>query len=145
MATFSAADLNTKARHMGGYGNTVTVYGTVAPTAGALADVFKPVRIPAGVAVTGLRIVNDDLAASALAVKIGYEPVNAADGPTADDDYFAAAGNTLLLTAGTTQLAFQPIKFEKDVFVTITVTTAAVTFATGNVTAIVTGDGIGIK
>lgn len=145
MATFSAVDLNTKARHMGGHGNTVTVYGSVSPTAGALADVYKPVRIPAGIAVTGIRIVNDDLAASALAVKIGYEPVNAADGPTADDDYFSAAGNTLLLTAGTTQLAFQPIKFEKDVNVTITVTTAAVTFATGAVTAIVTGDGIGIK
>lgn len=145
MATFSATDLNTKNRHMGGHGNAVVVHGSVTPTAGALADVYKPVRIPAGIEVTGVRIVNDDLAASALAVKIGYEPVNSADGPTADDDYFAAAGSTLLQTAGTTQLAFKPIKFEKDVFVTITVTTTAGTFASGNVTAIVTGDGVGVK
>src|SRR5687768_8217428 len=139
MASFNAVDLNTKSRHMGGYGNAVLIHGTVTPTAATAADVFRPVRIPAGIEVTGVRIVNADLAASALAVKIGYEPVNAADGPTADDDYFVAAGSTIFQTAGTTELAFPPIKFEKDVFLTITVTVTAVTFASGYVTAIVTG------
>lgn len=148
MATFSAADLNSKARHVGGYGNTVTVIGSVTPTAGALADIYRPVRIPAGIRVTDLDIVNDDLDSNAtplMAIKVGYEPVNAADGPTADDDYFVAAGSTALRGAGRTSLAFQPIKFEKDVFVTITLSAAAATFASGAVTAIVKGDGEGIK
>ena len=145
MASFNAVDLYTKSRHLGGYGNATVVHGSVTPTAATALDVFRPVMIPAGVEVTSVRIVNDDLAASALAVKIGYEPVNAADGPTADDDYFVATGSTILQTAGTTELAFRPIKFEKPVFLTITVTTTAVTFASGNITAIVTGDGIGVK
>lgn len=145
MASFNAPDLNSKARHMGGYGNAVIIHGSVTPGAATAADVIRPVMIPAGLEVTGVRIVNDDLAATALAIKIGYEPVNAADGPLADDDYFLATGSTILQTAGTTELAFKPIKFEKPVYLIITVTTTAGTFAAGNITAIVTGDGVGVK
>lgn len=148
MATFSAIDLNTKARHMGGHGNAVVVHGSVTPTAGASGDVYKPMRIPAGVYVTDVDIVNDDLdsnGAPLIACKIGYEPVNSADGPTADDDYFVAAGSTILRSAARTALNFQPIKFEKDVFVTVTLSAAAATFASGKVTAIVKGDGEGVK
>ncbi|MDQ3186899.1 MAG: hypothetical protein M3Q16_10695 [Pseudomonadota bacterium] len=146
MATFSAADLNTRNRHMGGYGNAVVVYGSVTPATGALVDVYRPVRIPAGVRVTDLDIVNDDLdtGSTAFAVKVGYEPVNPAEGPAADDDYFSAA-STFLSAAGRKVCAFQPIKFEKDVFVTLIVTVAATTFASGAVTAIVKGDGEGVK
>lgn len=131
---------------MGGYGNTVVVHGSVTPATGALTDVYRPVRIPAGVRVTDLDIVNDDLdtGSTTFAVKVGYEPVNAADGPAADDDYFSAA-STFLSAAGRKACAFQPIKFEKDVFVTLTVTFAANAFAPGVVTAIVKGDGEGIK
>lgn len=145
MATFSAADLNTKARHMGGYGNAVVTFGTVTPTAGAAADVYRPVRIPAGMYLTGLDIVNDDLdtGATAMSAKIGYAPVDS-DGPTADDDYFSATA-TFLTAAGRKVCVFQPIKFEKDVYVTLTLTVAATTFASGNVTAIATGIGEGIK
>lgn len=148
MATFNAADLNTKNRHMGGYGNAVVVYGSVAPTAGMLGDIYRPVIIPAGLDVTDIDIVNDKLdnsGAPALAVKIGFTPVNPSDGPAADDAYFSASDNGLLKTAGRTSLVFQPVKFEKPVFLTITLTAAAVVFNTGKVTAIVKGDGIGIK
>lgn len=145
MATFSATDLMSKARHVGGYGNTVTVYGSVTPTAGAAADVYRPTVIPAGVDVTDMDVVNSKLdTGTALAVKIGYAPVNAADGPAAVDDYFSTA-KTLLTAAGRTSLAFHPIKFEKPVFVTMTVTVAATTFAAGKITAIVKGDGEGVK
>lgn len=146
MATFSATDLMSKARHVGGYGNTVTIYGSVTPTSGALASVYQPTVIPAGIDVTDMDFVNDDLdtGGTAFAVKIGYAPVNAADGPAADDSYFSTA-KTLLSAAGRTSLAFHPIKFEKPVFVTMTVTVAATTFAAGKITAIVRGDGVGVK
>ena len=145
MATFSATDLNTKARFMGGYGNAVIVYGSVTPTAGALADVYRPLRIPAGMLVTDLDIVNDDLdtGGTAMSAKIGYAPVDS-DGPTASDAYFSATG-TYLTAAGRKVCAFQPIKFEKDVYVTLTLTVAATTFASGAVTAIAKGQAEGVK
>jgi len=144
MATFNAPDLTSKARFMGGYGNGVVVFGTVTPTAGANGDVYRPVIIPAGMLVTDLDIVNDDLdTGSALSGKIGYAPVNA-DGPTAVDDYFSAT-STFMTAAGRKVCAFQPIKFEKDVFVTVTMTVAATTFASGKVTAIAKGQAEGVK
>lgn len=146
MATHSAPDLNSKPLPMGGYGNAAMVFGTVAPSSGALASVYRPVRIPAGMTVTGLRIVNADLdsGGTTFAVKIGYTPVDAAVGPTADDDYFSAAV-THLSAAALNDYRFDPIKFEKDVYVDLTVTAAATTFASGNITAIVTGEATGIK
>lgn len=148
MATFSATELNTKARHMGGYGNAALVWGSVIPTAAASGDIYRPVLIPAGMEVTDVDIVSDDLdsnGAPAIACKVGYSPVNPADGPAANDAYFATTGKTFLNAAGRTSLAFQPIKFEKPVFLIITLTAAAATFASGAVTAIVKGDGIGVK
>lgn len=146
MATHSATDLNSKALPMGGYGNAAIVWGSVTPTSGALASVYRPVRIPAGMTVTGLRIHNPDMdtGATAFAVKIGYTPVNSADGPTADDDYFSTAV-THLTAVGDNVYRFAPIKFEKDVYVDLTVTVAATTFVSGSITAIVTGEATGIK
>ena len=143
MATHSASDLNSKPLPMGGYGNAAVVWGTVTPSSGALASVYRPVRIPAGMTVTGLKINNADLdtGGTSYAVKIGYSYV---DGSTGDDDYFSAA-TTILSGAALTDLRFPPIKFEKDVWVDLTVTTAAATFASGDITAIVTGEATGIK
>ncbi|SFN73474.1 hypothetical protein [Nitrosospira briensis] len=148
MATFSAADLSSKPRHMGGHGNAVVVYGSVTPAAGTLGDVYRPVIIPAGVDVTDVDIVSDDLDSSgtpAMACKVGYSPLSPEDGPMADDDYFAPAGTTLLRNAGRTSLAFQPVRFEKPVYLIITLTASSATFASGKVTAIVKGDGVGIR
>lgn len=145
MATFKAVDLNTKPRMMGAEGNGLVIWGSVSPTAGASGDVYYPVRIPAGMLITQLDIVNDDLdtGGTAMSAKIGYEPVNSADGPAAVTDYFSAT-NTFLTAAGRKSCAFQPIKFEKDVYITLTLTVAATTFATGAVTAIATGQAEGI-
>ena len=146
MATHSAPDLNTKPLPMGGYGNAATVYGSVTPTSGALASVYRPVRIPAGMTVTGLKINNDDLdtGGSAFTVKIGYTPVDFAAGPAANDAYFSAA-TPILSAPNLTDLRFDPIKFEKDVYVDLTVTVAATTFTSGEIIAIVTGDATGVK
>src|SRR5688500_3249988 len=107
MATHSAPDLNSKALPMGGYGNAAMVWGTVAPSSGALASIYRPVRIPAGMTVTGLKINNDDLdtGGTAFAVKIGYTPVDSVAGPAVDDDYFSAA-TTILSGAALTDLRF---------------------------------------
>jgi hypothetical protein len=148
MATFNAPDLITKNRHMGGYGNAVVVYGSVTPAAAAVGDVYRPVIIPGGLDVTDVDIVNDDLDTSStptIGCRIGFAPVNANEGPAADDAYFSPSGNGLLRNAGRTGLAFQPLKFERPVFLTITITAGAAAFAAGRITAIVKGDGIGIK
>ncbi|SEK64261.1 hypothetical protein [Nitrosovibrio tenuis] len=147
MAIFNAPDLNSKARYMGAYGNAAVTWGSVAPAAGTSGDVYRPLIIPAGVEVTDIDIVNDDLdsnAAPTIACKVGYAPLNPADGP-AVDDYFASAGKTFLNAAGRNSLAFQPIKFEKPVYLVVTLTASAATFTPGKVTAIVKGDAAGIK
>ncbi|MEO5655383.1 MAG: hypothetical protein ABIR00_05295 [Nitrosospira sp.] len=148
MATFSAVDLSSKARHMGGYGNTAVAWGSVAPAAGVTGDIYRPMIIPAGIEVTDVDIVNDKLdsnATPAIAFKAGYAPLNPDDGPVASDAYFTAAGNTALRNAGRASLGFQPVKFEKPVYLTITLTASAASFAPGKVTAIVKGDGVGVK
>lgn len=148
MAIYNATDLNTKNRHMGGYGNAVVVYGSVTPTAAIFGDVYRPVVIPAGLDVTDVDIVNDDLdtgGTPTISCKVGFAPLNAAEGPTAVDDYFASTGKTFLNAAGRTSLAFPPIKFEKPVFLILTITGGAAAFTSGKVTAIVKGDGVGVK
>jgi hypothetical protein len=147
MAIFKALDLN-RDRFMGCYGNGFIGFGTVTPATGVSGDIYYPMLIPAGALVTDVDIVNDDLDSNVsptIACKVGYTPVNAADGLTADDAYFAAAGKTFLNAAGRTSLAFQPIKFDKPVYLIVTLTANAATFASGRVTAIVKGDALGVK
>ena len=146
MATFSAPDLNSKALPMGNYGNAAVVYGTATPSSGVAGSIYRPVRIPAGMSVTALRIVNDDMdtGGTTFAVKIGYTPVDPGQGPVENDNYFSAA-TTILSGPALTDLRFQPIKFEKDVYVILTVTVPATAFASGNITAIVAGEATGIK
>jgi hypothetical protein len=70
--------------------------------------------MPAGVTVHRLRIHSDDIdAGTAMVFRAGYLKQNSADTLTADDDYFAAAGQTLVQAGGgLTTLSFHPIKFE---------------------------------
>lgn len=146
MAIFSATDLTTKNRHMGEFGNLTGVWGTVTPTAGALADQYRLVVIPGGLEVWDIAINFADLdTGSALAVKVGYTPLNATEGPTEVLDYFSVADTFLSGTGKQKWLSFDPIKFERPVILIMTVTTAATTFASGKIVAKVYGDGLGIK
>lgn len=158
MTTFKAADLSNKPRHMDSHGNVVAYPGTVAPTAGASGDVYRPTIVPAGVELYELKIRNQDHdsgATAAIAAKVGFSGVNgetsglvSIPGSTAtgaDDDYFAAAGATLLRTAGETNYSFVPFKVEKPIYIDITVTTAASTFVSGDITAIPVGIALGSK
>lgn len=151
MATHSAADLLSKPAHLGQYGEANLPEGKVTPSAAALSDVFRVCKIPAGTEVEGLILANDDLDSNGvptLAIKIGYTPVNSGDGSlAADDDYFQAAGDTVLQAAqaGKVYRRFDRIKFEQDVYLDITCSAAAATFAAGSLWVTVLGKNVGVK
>lgn len=117
----------------------------VNPTAG---DVINLVRIPAGTEVSMVQIQGDDLdsnGAPAIVFRAGYAPCDSTSGLAANSTYFAAAGQTLLQAGGRLNCAFKPIKFEEDVFLTVTVNTASATFQAGEIHGIVIGAAIGPK
>lgn len=112
-----------------------------------VADVYN-FLIPAGMEVDIVQIQADDIDASAtptIVFRAGYRPATTGSGLAANDAYFAAAGQTLAQAGGRLNCAFKPIKFEEDVYLTITVNAAAATFAAGDLIAIVGGQGIGPK
>jgi hypothetical protein len=139
MTTREATDLNTRQRHESSYGNTVTHYGKHVTAALASGDVIRLVRIPGGSTVHQLAIINDEVdtnGAPSLVCRVGYEPCNSADGPTADDDYFFAAGQTFLQVAAQHNISTAlPKKFDYDVWITVTANAAIATLNTAAVVA----------
>lgn len=115
------------------------------PSAG---DVINLVRIPAGTEVSIAQIQASDLdtnGAPTIVFRAGYAPCDAGSALAADSTYFAAAGQTLAQAGGRLNCSFKPIKFEEDVYLTVTVNTAAATFAAGDLTGIVIGAAVGPK
>lgn len=146
MGNSTAPDLNTKQRHQSSFGNAVVYWGKVTPASAANTEVIRVLRIPGGNTVIALGIINDDLdsnGAPAAACKVGYTPVDAALGPTANDAYWAASGQTFLQAANHTLMKAQPITFNYDVYVDITMTASAATFASGAITAYAICEGVG--
>lgn len=150
MANIDSATLR-KNDFMQAFGNCVQFDGQVAlaanPTA---ADVIRVMLIPAGTKVQVVVQGNDDLDSNGtptLVHSIGYAPVVAGDGPAASAAYFAAAGQTTLQAANVGKVFnnFDPITFDKDVWLTMTVGTAAATFAAGSIRMVVMGEARGIK
>jgi hypothetical protein len=101
--------------------------------------------------VSAIILANADLDSNGtptIAFSMGYRPVNTNDGSlSASTTYFAAAGDTTLNAAngGKLYANFVPIKFEQDVFLELTLTAAAATFASGAVRAVVIGENKGVK
>jgi hypothetical protein len=151
MANIDATDLKTANYHMQAYGNESVYQGKVALTVNpTAADVIRLMRIPAGAEINEIVTANDDLDSNGsptIVVGIGFEPVDATDGPTADYAYFAAAGQTTLQAAssGAVWRKFAPKKFEKDVYMCMKVGTASATFAAGTIYASARGRTVGIK
>lgn len=150
LANIDSATLN-KNVFMQAYGEGLHYDGKVSlaanPTA---ADVIRVMKIPAGTKVQAILLSNDDLdsnGAPTIVFSMGYAPVVAADGPVAAPAYFAAAGQTQLQSAskGTWYGNFDPITFDKDVYLTMTVATASATFAAGAIWALVEGIARGVK
>lgn len=150
MANVDSTTLN-KNDFMQAFGNAVQLDGKLTLAANpAAADVLRIMKIPAGTKVSKLVVANDDLdsnVAPTAAVSIGYAPVVAGDGPAANAAYFAAAGQIILQSAndGKAYNKFDPITFDKDVYLTMTVGVASATFAAGSIWATVQGEARGIK
>lgn len=150
MANIDSATLNANV-FMQAFGEALALRGKVALTANpTAADVIRIMKIPAGTQVSALLIANTDMdtnGAPTFVVGYGYAPVNAGDGPTASAAYFGAAGQTDLQAAnnGKVYMNFDEITFEKDVYLTATVGTAAATFAAGSIQATVLGKARGVK
>lgn len=148
MATHKAASLMSP-KHMGPWGNANWLYDVCTPTTGALNDIFKLLRIPAGMEVGLLLVKNADLdsnGAPALVVDIGYSPVRSADGPAAVANYWW--DNSTMFQAASTAWAISladPIRFEFDVDVIATVVTGAATFASGAIKTMALGEMHGVK
>lgn len=151
MAKIDSATLN-KNDFMQAFGNALVADGSVAvatnPTA---ADVIRVMKIQAGTKVNALMLANIDMDVHATVptavIGIGYEPVVPGDGPAASAAYFSAAGDTVLQAANAGKLYcnFAPITFERDVYLTLTVGTAAATFAAGTIYVSALGEARGIK
>jgi hypothetical protein len=149
MANIDSATLNDNG-YMQAFGNAVVATGSVAVTTPSDNDVIRIMKIPAGSRVSALIIANADLDSNgspALAGSIGYAPVVSGDGPTASAAYFAADGQTVLQAANDGKLyaKFAPVTFEKDVYLTFTVTEPAATFAAGSIYAVALGTARGVK
>lgn len=113
----------------------------------AVNDVYKYL-IPAGVEVTSVAVQPADLdtnGSPTIAFKVGYEAVDPASALAAVTNYFAATGQTTAQTGGRLVCAFVPIVFNEDIYVTVTFTATAATFAAGDVWTLVSANTIGIK
>ena len=149
MATYNALDLNSKPQHLGEFGEANVPNGKVTPTAGGNGDILRFTKIPAGSEVHAIVLANDDLDSNVtplIAFKIGYTPVDGVN-PAASDAYFVAAGDITLqaVNGGKVYSKFDPIKFEYDVFLILTLTAAAATFAAGSVWAKALTRNVGVK
>ncbi len=150
MANVDSATLNNN-DFMQAFGNSAIDFGSIALTANPpAADVLRIMRVPAGTQVSALMVGNSDLDTNGtptIVVSIGYAPVVAAEGPAAVANYFQAAGDTVLQAANAGKLYcnFAPITFDKDVYITMTVGTAAATFAAGTIYLNALGDTRGVK
>ncbi len=105
-------------------------------------------RIPGGTEVVGVEIQCDDLdthGTPTIVFSAGYTPVDTGSSLSAALTYFAPAGQTTAQAGGRLRCAFKPIKFEEDVFLRLTIATAAATFAAGEIAAIVYGNANGQK
>lgn len=74
--------------------------------------------------------------------RLGYLKRFSADTLTADDDYFAVAGQTLLQAGGRLSCGFIPLKFEVDWILQLKLNTGG-TWQAGNVYATVGGNMVG--
>lgn len=149
MPTFDAVDLNTRSiLGDGPYGNVSGDSAKIVTTQFTNGDILRLCRIPAGTRVDAILIGNDDLdsnGAPTAANKLGYTPVNSADGPAAVDNYWAAAGQTWMQAAGTRVVMADPITFDYDVYLILTATASSATFAAGTIRALVLGERVGTK
>lgn len=135
MADRDASQLNSRQRHESSFGDAIVEYDEYVTAALANGDVVRCIRVPGGSEIIAVDFLTDQVDSNGtptITSKAGYAPVNSADGPAAVDDYFLAAGQTFLRTAGTTltQSKARPLKITNDIYITMTITAAIATLVT---------------
>lgn len=129
--------------HSGGQGGNAAIWSHSFQKAGVgIGDVLRIQKLPAGARVDDMKLVFDDCG-TGMTVKMGYAPVNTTDGPAAVDDYWAT-GLDVATAAGVHRSLAHPITFDYDVYVTVTVATAAFT-GSPKLTSVATGEATGTK
>ena len=142
MPTIDNDSLVQQVPHAGEYGNLST-WSKSFQKAGILAnDVLRIQRLPAGARVDEKKLVFDDCG-TGMTLKLGYAPVNPADGPSAVDDFWGT-GIDVAAAAGVFRSAAHPITFDFDVYVTATVAGAAFT-GSPKLTSVAMGEATGTK
>lgn len=145
MATYYGQKAKAPAMNPGD-GRAVMLIDKYASTSFADSDEIRLVRIPAGFEVGSVNIQTADLDSNVspeIVFRVGYRACDSGSSLTADDDYFAAAGQTTAQAGGRLSCAFPPIRFEEDVWLIVTVNTDAATDAAGDIYGIVTGNAVG--
>lgn len=155
MAQYRADTLGANSAFMDNGGAATTEIGIVTQTANLLiGDTVDLVRVAGGTKLCELLIWNGDLDTGAtLQIKIGYRSCHTGSSavtPADDDDYFVAAGattwQTAVLGSAPTRYAFVPLTFNKDVYITATVTASAAGIAASpTITTMASGIALGIK
>jgi hypothetical protein len=132
-------------RFSDGKGNAYCDDGSAAtPSTFTTTDKARLVRIPAGTRVTEIAIRNTDLdTATTITANFGYEAATSGSSLTASTTYFGSA-LTILQSAGRSVLAFDPITFDEDVWLTCIPQAGPATTA-GTIKAIVLGKVVGVK
>lgn len=149
MANIDSTTLNAN-NYMQAFGNAVNLSGSISLTANpTAADVIRILRIPAGTKVTAITLANSDMdtnGAPTLVIGLGYAPCDGSS-PAASAAYFQAAGDTVLqaANAGKVYRNFADVTFDRDVWLTATVGTAAATWANGTIYVTVHGEARGTK
>lgn len=116
-------------------------------SAPAVGDVLQ-FKLPAGLELTELSVQCDDLdtnGSPTLAFSVGYAPYEQGSTLVAAPAAFAAAGQVTARTGGRLLCSFKPITFNEEVIITVTIGTAAATFAAGEVHVIAAGNANGPK
>lgn len=120
MANVFAADATNKLLHTGEYGNAVT-YVYEADVAANSGDVIYLGKIPAGTRVTDVRWTAEDTGSTST-IDLGYLPADGAT-PAAAQSYWFNDYDTSG-AATDTRSASRPIRFERDVWLTVLVNSA---------------------
>ena len=129
-------------------GGAINIIDSIALAANPTAADVINFKLPAGIQLSGLKIRCDDLdtnASPTLVFSVGYAPATTGSSLSASSAYFAATGQTTGQAGGTLDCSFEPITFEEDVYVTLTIGTASATFAAGDIFMIASGNAIGPK
>lgn len=140
MATKSATDLNSKPLWSGDCGNLGIFYGTITDTP-VTGDVWRLCKIPAGMKVLKVSLVNADLGDAAPG-DIGYLPVSGAAGSSTA--FYSAQALGTASTGATKFFSNAPVSITEDSYVTITFGTIT-NGASGQVSVIVEGELFGAK